>query len=343
MPYLERINELLHPAAQFDYHAVDLFAGCGGLSLGFESVGIDTTGFEMDPYAVQTYNANLHGRCHQRKLTPEVDFLDLVTQHTDLVIGGPPCQPFSVGGLQMGLEDARDGFPIFINTVAALQPRMFLFENVRGMLYTNKWYLNQIVTELRGLGYIVEAKLFNVVNYGIPQNRERVIVVGHRGGFQYPQPQRHKVTAGEAVGDTMNLLLDESKLLTESQDRYVKKYEIASKCVNPRDLYADRPSRTVTCRNLAAATGDMHRVRLPDGRRRRLVVREGARIQSFPDNFDFKGPEAKQFYQIGNAVPPLFAYQLAQSVRNVLDAPDMYTAEQIREMADQFVGNPALF
>jgi DNA (cytosine-5)-methyltransferase 1 len=338
MPYPTRINELLRPAAHFPYHALDLFAGCGGLSLGFEAAGIDTTGFEMDAYAVATYNANLHGRCYARKLTAAVDFLDSVTKPVDLIIGGPPCQPFSVGGHQKGLEDSRDGFPIFINTVAALQPRMFLFENVRGMLYSNKWYLDQVVAELRGLGYVVEAKLFNVVNYGVPQNRERVIVVGHRGNFQFPLPQRRKVTVGEAIGDTMNLLLDEAKLLTPSQDQYVKNYEIASKCVNPRDLYADRPSRTVTCRNLAGATGDMHRVRLPDGRRRRVVVREGARIQSFPDWFNFQGPESKQFYQIGNAVPPLFAYQLAHAVRAALDVPDLYTADQIREETHQFVG-----
>lgn len=338
MPYPTEINHLLRSPKHFNYHALDLFAGCGGLSLGFEAAGIDTTGFEMDAFAAATYNANLHGRCHVRKLTTDVDFGAEITQPVDVVIGGPPCQPFSVGGHQRGLDDSRDGFPVFINTVAAFRPRMFLFENVRGMLYANKWYLDQIIAELRSLGYIVEAKLFNVVNYGVPQNRERVIVVGHRGNFRFPLPQRRKVTAGEAVGDTMHLLLDESKLLTESQDRYVKNYEIASKCINPRDLYPDRPSRTVTCRNLAAATGDMHRVRLPDGRRRRLLVREGARIQSFPDWFAFQGPEAKQFYQIGNAVPPLFAFQLAQAVRTALDLPDNHTPEYIIAENHQFVG-----
>lgn len=330
MSYVKQINQLLRPAEYFAYHALDLFAGCGGLSLGFEAAGIDTTGFEMDGYAAETYNANLHGHCHTRKLSSDTQFLDLLAAPVDVVIGGPPCQPFSVGGHQRGLEDGRDGFPVFIKTVAALCPRLFLFENVRGMLYANKWYLDQIMQELRGLGYLVEARLCNVVQYGVPQNRERVIVVGHRGGFRFPTPQRQKVTAGEALSDTMELLLDETKLLTESQDRYVKNYEIASKCVNPRDLYPDRPARTVTCRNLAAATGDMHRVRLPDGRRRRLVVREAARLQSFPDGFAFQGPEAKQFYQIGNAVPPLFAYQLAQAIRQALASPDLHTAAELQ-------------
>lgn len=342
MLYVTKINELLRPAAQFPYTALDLFAGCGGLALGMEAAGIDTIGYEMDNCAVATYNANHHGQCYVKTLTSTTKFSDLVTAPVDVIIGRPPCQPFSVGGHQRGAEDTRNGFPIFLNAVAELQPRMFLFENVRGMLYANKWYLDQIMEELRDLGYMVEVKLFNAVNYGIPQNRERVIAVGHRGNFQFPSPQRQKITAGEAVGDTMHELLDEARLLTESQDKYIKNYEMASKCINPRDLYADRPVRTVTCRNLAGATGDMHRVRLPDGRRRRLVVREGARLQSFPDWFKFEGPETKQFYQIGNAVPPLFALQLANAMRQALDEPDFFSVEQIKAKSQQFVGQTSL-
>lgn len=103
-------------------------------------------------------------------------------------------------------------------------------------------------------------------------------------------------------------------------DRYIEKYEKASQCVRPRDLRLEEPSRTVTCRNLAGATGDMLRILLPDGRRKRVSVREGARLQGFPDWFDFCGNESSRFKQIGNAVPPLMAKALAESAREYLSA-----------------------
>ena len=93
---------------------------------------------------------------------------------------------------------------------------------------------------------------------------------------------------------------------------------MASHCSRPRDLRLDEPARTLTCRNLAGCTSDMHRIRLEDGRRRRLSVREAARLQSFPDWYEFSGTKEQQFTMIGNAVPPMFSYKLAQSVINCL-------------------------
>lgn len=313
MEYWDEINSKLKPWIDTDLNktVVDLFAGCGGLSLGFEANGFKTIGYEMDEQATITYNKNLIGECFNVKLT-----IDSTYPRADIVIGGPPCQPFSVGGKQLGLKDSRDGFPIFLSAIKQLQPEVLLFENVRGMLYKNSWYLKEVIEELESLGYYINYALLNAVNYEVPQNRERVIVIGSKQKINLPKKINRKVTAGQALGELPFQFQEDSKFFTESMDRYVANYEKASKCVNPRDLYLDRPARTLTCRNLAGATGDMHRVKLKDGRRRRITVREAARLQSFPDWFEFSGTETNQYNQIGNAVAPNFAHHLALNIKN---------------------------
>lgn len=177
------------------------------------------------------------------------------------------------------------------------------------------WYLREVIEELEKLGYHINYALLNAVNYEVPQNRERIIVIGSKHKINLPKKVNRTVTVGQALGELYYQHSDESKFFTESMDKYVANYERASNCINPRDLYLDRPARTLTCRNLAGATGDMHRVRLMDGRRRRITVREAARLQSFPDWFEFSGTETNQFNQVGNAVAPYFAYHLAKNIK----------------------------
>lgn len=315
MKYWEEINEKLTPFVdkKLNIKVLDLFAGCGGLSLGFEATGFETVGFEMDENATKTYNSNLLGKCYCEKLSINSTYPD-----ANVIVGGPPCQPFSVGGKQLGLKDSRDGFPIFVEAVKQLNPEVFLFENVRGMLYKNKWYLLEVIEALSDLGYKISYALLNAKHYEVPQNRERVIVIGAKNKINLPIKKNKQITAGDALGELAFQFDNNSKFFTKSMDKYVAKYEKASHCINPRDLYLDRPARTLTCRNLAGATGDMHRIRLKDGRRRRVTVREAARLQSFPDWFEFKGNETSQFNQIGNAVAPNFAYNLALAVKNYL-------------------------
>lgn len=326
--YSDTINNILRPRHTEDGVVIDLFAGCGGLSLGFEAAGFKTIGYEMVTEAADSYNTNLGGECHNVKL--HVGYEYPTNERVRAVIGGPPCQPFSRFGNQMGLEDARDGFPIFVDAVKRLNPEVFLFENVANIIGRHKWYLELIVNELQQLGYMVEFRVLNAVNYGVPQNRERLICIGHRSKFHYPKIEVVKTTVGEAIGDTMSSEDPIEKILTPRQDEYIAAYEKKSHCVNPRDLNPDKPARTITCRNLAGATSDMQRVKLPDGRRRRLTVQEASRLQSFPDWFDFKGVETKQYYQIGNAVPPLFAYKLALEVKRTLNE-EQIPSETIKE------------
>ncbi|MBW4497243.1 MAG: DNA cytosine methyltransferase [Oscillatoria princeps RMCB-10] len=314
LPYLDFIErELQLRSTGISPLVIDLFAGCGGMALGFEAAGFRTAGYEMLPDACATHRHNLGGNCQEVILTQNSDLV----KGAVAIIGGPPCQPFSVGGHQLGLRDSRDGFPIFLKAVELYRPQIALFENVRGMLFRNRAYFEEIVTELKNLGYIVEWEILNAAHYGVPQRRERLFCVAHKGGWEWPIKTHvtSAYTAGEALGELAFLAPAGAKFLTPKMDEYVRKYEIASKCVKPRDLHLDAPARTVTCRNLSAATGDMLRVRLPDGRRRRLTVREGARLQSFPDWFEFKGSEESRCQQIGNAVPPLLAKALACSVR----------------------------
>jgi DNA (cytosine-5)-methyltransferase 1 len=325
--YPSLLSERLRPNVRKSWLALDLFAGCGGLALGFEACGFETIGFEMDGDCCETYNRNLAGLCNQQFLKPDTQF-----PRADILIGGPPCQPFSVGGYQLGLKDARDGFPSFISAVEQLQPALFLFENVRGLLYRNRWYLSEVVARLEQFGYIVEYQLLNAVDFLVPQNRERLVVVGHKGGFRFPQAKSQRVTAGDALGELASSAPEDGRYLTASMDDYVARYERASQCINPRDLRLDKPARTLTCRNLAGATGDMQRIRLEDGRRRRLSIREAARLQSFPDWFEFSGTETSQFNQLGNAVPPMLGYALAESVKSCLTNPASLDELEIRAL-----------
>ena len=319
MNYVEHINTLLKPHKAREELVLDLFSGAGGLALGFESAGFETFGLEVDKDCVATYSNNLIGRVDQQLITSDTQY-----PKVDVVIGGPPCQPFSVRGRQHGLNDMRNGFPAFIAAVKEVKPEIWMFENVRGLMYKSKFYLDEVLNQLADLGYYITHGLLNTSHYGVPQNRERMVAVGTREN-RYRFPHYHKVirTAGEAVGDLINREVVNPRFLTASMDEYIAIYEAASHCITPRDLHLDRPARTLTCRNLAGATSDMHRVKLADGRRRQLTVREAARLQSFPDWFNFIGSEASQFNQIGNAVPPLFAYELAQSFISYLDKTDV--------------------
>ena len=313
-PFSRKINKLLRIKKKNSLTVLDLFAGCGGLALGFEANGFKTIGYEKDKDCCESYKNNLETECYNVFLDKSIKL-----EKADIIIGGPPCQPFSVGGKQKGILDARDGFPVFLEAISQIKPKILLFENVRGLIYKNKFYLEKITNFLKKLGYKIEIELMNASNYGVPQNRERIIVVGHKKKFEFPKKLEKKVTAYEALGNFFNYKPKNGKYLNSNMDKYIKKYEIASKCINPRDLYKDKPSRTLTCRNLAGATGDMLRILLSNGKRRRLLVEEAARLQSFPDWYKFYGNDTSIFNQIGNSVPPLLSFYISKSILKSLD------------------------
>lgn len=314
--YLSLLRGLVKSEVNNGHHVIDLFAGCGGLSLGFEVAGFNTTGYEMDETYADSYNQNLSGEC-------KVSFLDLETKYpqADIVIGGPPCQPWSETGKNLGEYDDRDGFPAFIRCVERVKPRIFVAENVKGLSFKkNRHYLEHIISELENIGYIVDSGIIRMSDYGVPQKRERLFIVGHQGGFIFPEPSNHTFTVRDALGRAaISHLPKQGRYLTHSENKYIESYEEKCKLRTPRDLHLDQPARTLTCRNLAGSTADMIRLAMPDGRRRKLRISEAARLQAFPDWFKFSGSRSKSFYQIGQSVPPLFSYQLALSVKKYLE------------------------
>lgn len=156
-----------------------LFAGCGGLALGFESVGFRTLGFELSDNAATSYNENLRGECIVERLNVESEL-----PSAPVIIGGPPCQPFSNGGMRRADQDKRDGFPAFLAAVRKIEPEVAIIENVRGLMTgDHSWYFLQTLNNLREFGYVVDSLELNAAEHGVPQRRQRVFIVAHRGGL----------------------------------------------------------------------------------------------------------------------------------------------------------------
>ena len=310
--YATEVDKILRPKKKPRYVVLDLYSGAGGMSLGLEAAGFKVTGIDNDLDCCTTYNSNLVGTCLNKVITTKYDFPD-----ADIVVGGPPCQPFSVRGKQTGAEDVRNGVPAFITAIKKIRPKMWVFENVRGVLYQNKNYFISSIKKLEKLGYSVDVSIANFSDYGVPQNRERVIAVGHHGKYLPPPRLGMQVTSGEALRGISRRDKEQPSYLTPAMDRYISAYEKASKCRRPRDLNRNRPARTLTCRNLGGYSSDMHRICTRNGRRV-LFVREAARLQGFPDWFNFSGSRYSKMRQIGNAVSPLFALVLGTQLRKFM-------------------------
>ena len=301
------------------------FSGIGAIEYAFKRLGLNSQimfAGDIDANCKKTYFANYnisdeqwHTDIHNFNAKP-------FKGKIDLFVGGAPCQAFSIVGDQRGFDDTRGTlFREFARVVKECQPKVFIFENVQGLFKHDNGRTWDVIRKTFEdyCGYDVHYQLLNARDYGVPQTRERLVVVGHLGGFIFPGEKSRKVTSGEALGELAFQIPEDAVFLTKSQDEYIARYEAKSQCINPRDMHLDKPARTLTCRNLAGGTSDMQRIKLPDGRRRRITVREAARLQSFPDWFQFTGSRDSQFTQIGNAVPPLFAFALASSVVNYLD------------------------
>lgn len=319
---------------------IDLFSGAGGLSLGFEQAGFrQLLSVEMESDYCQTYRTNFpHHQLLQKDLTAltEQDLLNYLNgQSVDLVIGGPPCQGFSMAG-KIGRTFADDPrnhlFKEFVRIVKTVQPHFFVMENV-ARLYTHNSgkTRTEIIRAFQNIGYLVECKVLNAADFGVPQVRSRVIFIGRRdkGKISFPEPcQISHQTVGSAIGHFPKLASGESNPHVANHEamnhsaQMLEKMAFVKNGGNRNDIPEPLRPKTGDVRKYIrydsnkpaiCITGDMRKV-FHYEQNRALTVRELAALQSFPDDFIFCGSKIAQQQQVGNAVPPLLAKAIAESI-----------------------------
>jgi DNA (cytosine-5)-methyltransferase 1 len=331
-----------------EYTAIELFAGAGGLAIGLEKAGIKCVALnEIDKWACQTLRAN---RPNWNVLEGDIRGLDLTLYNgkVDIVTGGFPCQAFSYAGKKLGLQDARGTlFYEFARIVNEVRPLICIGENVRGLLsHDNGRTIQGMVSILDEIGYnIVPVQVLKAVNYKVPQKRERLIMVGIRKDlpfeFEYPKPYKKIYTLADAL--KKGELFDSDVPFSEGTKYPKRKKEVldmippkgywrdlpldiqkefmgGSFCLGggktgmARRIGWDEPCLTLTCSPAQKQTERCH----PD-ETRPFTVREYARIQTFPDEWIFKGPVSSQYKQIGNAVPANLGREVGYAIVKYLN------------------------
>ena len=348
------------------YKIVDLFAGVGGLSYGFSKLD----GFEIilaneiETDISKAYSLNHPGvnmiNCDINDLTEDVIREAIGDNVIDVVVGGPPCQSYSTLGKRQ-MDDRANLFMQYKRVLSIIKPRAFVFENVTGILSMDKGNLfKNIQREFEELGYELKHKVLNAVDYGVPQQRERVILVGFLNGnnYEYPMPMHGDnliphVTLKDAIGDlpvigsgqtkneyatdvsnaflefvrkngTTELtehsapkngehLIRIMQALKDGQSKDDLPEEIRPKSGYGNTyakLWWEKPSTTIT-RNFACPSTSRC-IHPRDSRA--MSIREGARLQSFPDDYQFYGADGMKRLEIGNAVPPLLSLAIANEM-----------------------------
>ncbi len=331
------------------YTTIELFAGAGGLALGIEQAGFETLGLvEFDKNAADTLKKNRPNWRVDNEDIANISCLDLEKYYSikkgelDLLSGGPPCQSFSYAGKRLGLDDARGTlFYHYAMYLEKLQPKMFLFENVRGLLTHDhgKTY-ETIFNILEKAGYVVDKKVLNAWDYGVPQKRERLITIGIRKdlvkdiSFKFPEPHDYKPVLrdvlldcpdgpGVPYGETKRKIFElvpPGGYWRDIDPKIAKEY--MKSCWDMgggrtgilRRMSLDEPSLTVLTSPSQKQTERCHPLEA-----RPFNVRENARIQTFPDDWEFCGNVSSQYKQVGNAVPVNFAKEIGLEIHNSLD------------------------
>lgn len=335
-----RFSDIQHLMKPRPLKVVSLFAGCGGMDLGFQgNFNFLNKYYEKNNYeivyandinqkACDTYKANIGDHIVSG------DFTELVKNHSqipdcDIVLGGFPCQDFSVAGKRMGLEAKRGQLYLsMVELINHKKPMAFVAENVKGLLNIGKGEVIKIIQDdFSKVGYNVTVNLFNTADFGVPETRERVIICGIRsdlnkvfippirvhqkkgleklGIFDIPESGKYWITAKEALGSL------EALGEGEFPNHFWSKAKLTPGTQGNSKISAEKPGPTMR----AEHHGNIEYHYSLD---RRLSAREAARIQSFPDDFIFYKSTSDAYRQIGNAVAPVFAWHIARALEKSL-------------------------
>lgn len=339
---------------------LDLFCGCGGLSQGFIDAGYKVSlGIDKWKDAIETFNYN-----HKNSKGIVADLFDLKPEmvsknenikEVDVIIGGPPCQGFSIAGKRIVDDERNQLYKTFVNFVDYFNPKAFLMENVPNIMSIGKGAVKeQILKDFENLGYNVSYKILLASDYGIPQNRKRAFFVGLKENteFEFPLPTtpKDKITSKDAISDLPEHTIDDgtpylnnvntpfqkqmrngSKIvfnhqITEHKEKTVEIIAMVPDGGNyknlPKELHSTRKVNIAWTRlnsqkpSFTIDTGHNHHFHYEYNRV--PTARESARLQSFHDDFVFLKGKTSQLKQIGNAVPPLLAKELAISLKKYL-------------------------
>ena len=310
---------------------ISLFSGCGGIDLGFIKAGAKIIwANDIDSDAVKTYKKNIgeHIICKDIYKVK----VNEIPNDADLIVGGFPCLGFTVAkGKNRNINDSINFlYKEYIRILKAKMTKYFLIENVPGMKSGKEFnnFFENMIKEFEEVGYRVKYKTLLASDYGVPQNRKRIIIIGTRNDINvepnFPTPTHSKdnnlilkpyVTLKDAISDLPEDYDDNIPNHTGSKHKVkINGY------IGNRQLDWNKPSPTITGRGSRSGGAVIHP---HPNNKRRLSVRECARLQSFPDDFTFSGSNSAAFAHIGNAVPPILSFHLAKEFIRIVDNKDI--------------------
>lgn len=325
---------------------ISLFSGCGGLDLGFEKGGFNILwANEYDRSIWNTYKLNFPHTVLNKKNITDVNSNEMPSDVIG-IIGGPPCQSWSEAGSKRGLSDERGKlFFEYIRILKTKKPTFFLAENVSGLLHQrHNGSFNKILNAFAEIGYDVSYKMLNAKNYLVPQDRKRVFIVGFRkdsgiDGFQFPEPSNQIITLKESIYDLKdNVKEAQAKNRSNIDNVNYKNHEYMNGGFSTMFMSRNRvrswnePSFTIQAGGRHAPIHpqapkmikiDKDKFQFQENKEalyRRLSIRECARIQTFPDSFQFEYQNIIDGYKmIGNAVPVNLAFAMASQIKKCLE------------------------